>query len=403
MAKTKKQKNYTLLNKEKVKKVCVIGLGYIGLPTACVLAKSGWEVVGIDINHNVIDQINNISIEDHEPKLKELLNLVVKDDKITTSKSVVPADIYIIAVGTPLDDNNLPDTSAITSAINSIAPFLRPYNLVLIESTCPIGTTETIARKIRNICPDVLIAYCPERVLPGNILHEIINNDRVIGGIDKASTQEAAKFYQTFVRGKILSTNSRTAETVKLVENTHRDINIAYANELSMIADKIDVNVNEVIQMANCHPRVQILNPGTGVGGHCIAIDPWFLFSAAPDIASLIAKSREVNLEKTQWVIQKAKNAIKNKKAKTVACLGMTYKPNVPDVRESSAMVIIKALEKEFAIIRVDPFIENTCSIYDAINSADIIIILVAHNQFQKFFVHETTNTPILDFTGVCT
>lgn len=383
------------------KKVCVVGLGYIGLPTACILATSCYGVLGMDIDDKVLSRIETGDLIDPEPDLRNLLIKALHTNNLKTSPHVDLADIYIITVPTPLDKNNQADISYVNTAADTISPYLRSNNLVLIESTCPIGTTEIVAHKLRTFCPNIHIAYCPERVMPGNIVHELIYNDRVVGGIDEASTLHAVTFYRSFVKGNILATNVRTAEAVKLAENAYRDINIAYANELSMISDRLGLDANEVISLANKHPRVQILNPSPGVGGHCIAVDPWFLVSAAPDLASLTITARKVNLKKADWVIQKIKEAIKRNSADTIACLGLTYKPDTSDIRESPALAIVQALEKETRVIRVDPYIPNTEPLYKALSSANIIVGLVAHKTFRDIPKSLLVGKTILDFAGV--
>lgn len=383
------------------KKVCVIGLGYIGLPTACVLATSCYDVLGVDIDNKVISRIQSADLIDPEPHLRNLLIKAIHTNNLKASSHIDLADIYIITVPTPLDKNNQANISYVNTAANTIGSYLRSNNLVLIESTCPIGTTETVAHKLRVFCPDIHVAYCPERVMPGNIIQELIYNDRVVGGIDAASTLHAVTFYQSFVKGNILATNVRTAEAVKLAENAYRDINIAYANELSMISDRLGLDVNELIGLANKHPRVQILNPGPGVGGHCIAVDPWFLASSAPDLANLITTARKVNIKKADWVIQKIKDAIKRNGANVIACLGLTYKPDTSDIRESPALIIVQALEKEARVIRVDPYVPNTEPLYEALSSSDIIVGLVAHKSFLDIPNSLLVGKTVLDFAGV--
>lgn len=383
------------------KQVCIIGLGYIGLPTACILANSNYSVLGVDTDDKVIDRVQSATLINPEPNLQNLLIKGIQNGNIKISMNVAPADIHIITVPTPLDLGHHPDLSHVNAAVETIKPFLRPYDLVLIESTCPIGTTERIAKNLQSISLDIHVAYCPERVLPGNILHELIHNDRVIGGVDSASTSLAAEFYSSFILGEVLVTDAKTAEAVKLAENAYRDINIAYANELSMIADHTNLDVNELIRLANRHPRVQILQPGPGVGGHCIAVDPWFLVSSAPHVATLIPKAREVNTQKTNWVIEKIKNMVNKSKVTKVACLGLTYKPNVQDIRQSPALAIVQALEKEFNILRVDPYIQNTEVLYDALAQADMIVALVAHSEFLNIPANLLEGKILLDFAGV--
>jgi UDP-N-acetyl-D-mannosaminuronic acid dehydrogenase len=381
--------------------ICVMGLGNIGLPTACVFATLGYRVLGVDIDEKVVDRVRSANLIFSEPKLKDLLKKAIESGNLKVSTKAFPSDVYIIAVPTLISKNNQPDISCVNAAIDAISPHLRSNDLVLIESTCPIGTTKAVAKKLKGICPLVHVSYCPERVFPGNILYELIHNDRIVGGVDKASTLHAETFYRSFVKGDVIVTDSVTAEATKLAENSYRDINIAYANELSMISDKIGIDVKELICLSNKHPRVQILDPGVGVGGHCIAIDPWFLISSAPDIAILTFKAREINIRKTSWVIQKVRNAIKKNNAEKVACLGLTYKPNVSDVRESPALNIVQTLKKEIEVICVDPYVPNTHELYDAINKADIIIGLVAHRNFLNISSDCLKDKIVLDFAGV--
>lgn len=383
------------------KRVCISGLGFIGLPTACILATSGYSVLGMDIDPLVVRRVQSADLIDPEPNLKSLLETALKSGCFEVSTHIAPADIHIIAVPTPLGPDNQPNLSHLYAAVDAMGPHLRPHDLVLIESTSPIGTTETIALKLQEICPAVHVAYCPERVLPGNILHELIHNDRVLGGVDEASTLKAVAFYQSFIEGDVFTSDVRTAEAVKLAENTYRDINIAYANELSMIADHIGLDVRELIRLANKHPRVQILEPGPGVGGHCIALNPWFLASSAPSLAELISKAREVNVNKTDWVIQKVKTAIKENSARVIACLGLTYKPNVADIRESPALAIVHALEKEIEVLRVDPYLPHTEQLYEAIERAEIVVGLVAHKTFLNIPAHCLAGKVVLDFAGI--
>lgn len=285
--------------------VCVVGLGYVGLPTACILANFGYSVFGVDIDKNVIDNIKSSNYLNLEPELQDLLNKAITNNCIQFSTNIIPSEIYVITVPTPLNIKFEPDISYVENAVNSIIPHIKPGNLIIIESTCPIGTTEYISDRLRSVCTEIYIAYCPERILPGNIIYELKHNNRIVGGIDKESTLRAVEFYKIFSSGKISSTDAKTAEAVKLTENTYRDINIAYANELSIIADKLNIDIDQLIKLANEHRRVNILDPGIGVGGHCIAIDPHFLISSAPSESSLIATGRKVNDAKTDWVIKK--------------------------------------------------------------------------------------------------
>jgi len=383
------------------KQICVVGLGYIGLPTACILATSGYRVVGVDTDTKVLEKVQSASLVDPEPDLQNLLISAIQNGNFKTSNEVFYADIYIIAVSTFLNSSNQPDISHVNAALDAISPYLGSNSLVLIESTCPIGATEIIAKKLKNHCNDISIAYCPERALPGNILYELIYNDRIVGGVDEISTARAVTFYQSFVRGEVLATDVRTAEAVKLAENAYRDINIAYANELSMIADQVGLNINELIRLANRHPRVQILNPGPGVGGRCIALNPWFLVSSAPDVAILTAKAREVNINKVNWVINKIRVAIKKSSASVVTCLGLSYKPNTSDIRESPACMVVQALKKEIQVLCVDPYIADTEELYNALARADLVVSLVAHNEFLNIPPHCLIGKTVLDFAGI--
>jgi UDP-N-acetyl-D-mannosaminuronic acid dehydrogenase len=394
----------------KNKKICILGLGYIGLPTAALLANNGYIVHGVDILEDTVDIINKGEIHIVEPNLDSYVKKAVLDGKLTANLKPCIADIFIIAVPTPLKDNNVADISYILIAIKSIIPFIRDDAIIILESTSPVGTTKELEKVLieSNInTNNISIAYCPERVLPGKIMQELIHNDRIVGGINNISSIKVKKFYETFVEGNIYTTNSQTAELAKLSENAFRDNNIAFANELSIICDKLDINVWELITLTNKHPRVNILNPGIGVGGHCIAVDPWFIINSAEDESILMKTSREVNLFKTQWIIEKIKNKIlsftleKNKKP-NVACLGLSYKPNIDDLRESPALDIVNSLIKSgYDIKVVEPNIDNykdieLVNIKEAL-TLDIVIILVAHDEFKK--INNSDN--IIDFCGI--
>ncbi len=383
------------------KEVCISGLGYVGLPVACALADSGYAVLGVDIDKELISRIGSGLVITTEPNLQDLLLKVFQSGALKASTQLATADVHIISVPTPLDNDNQPDISHVYAATDAIIPCLRSDDLVLIESTCPIGTTEIVAKKLRMHCPGIQVAYCPERVLPGNILHELKQNDRVIGGVDENSTLNAKAFYQTFTHGEIHVTNARTAEAVKLAENIYRDINIAYANELSMIADSINLDINELIRFANRHPRVKILKPGIGVGGHCIAVDPWFLVSTAPDFTNLTLQARKINIQKTCWVVDKIRDTIKKNDASVIACLGLSYKPNVSDLRGSPALYIVQTLEKEVQVLRVDPYIPGGEKLYEAIEKAEIIVGLVAHDAFLNIPSECLQGKALLDFVGI--
>ncbi|MFT6842518.1 MAG: UDP-N-acetyl-D-mannosaminuronic acid dehydrogenase, partial [Psychroserpens sp.] len=349
-----------------------------------------------------------------EPELDGLVHHVVKNGNLKASTSPVEADVYLIAVPTPFMENNVPDLSFVSAAIRSILPTLRKGVLVILESTSPVGTTRKMEQLIYKERPElegsIYIAYCPERVLPGNILHELKHNDRAIGGIDNASTQKAIAFYRNFVVGELHSTSARTAEMVKLVENASRDNQIAFANELSIICDKAEIDVWEMIALANKHPRVNILNPGTGVGGHCIAVDPWFIVSEFPEESQLIRKSRETNNYKTQWVIEKIKNAALNYKLEKgedaiIACMGLAFKPDIDDLRESPALLVNDTLKNEdFKVLSVEPNLVHSegrelTSITDAIRKANIVVFLVAHGEFKGLEI--SNKIEVLDFVGL--
>ena len=333
---------------EKNRTVCVVGLGYIGLPTASFLGTRGYRVYGVDVSEEVVNTINGGGIHIVEPDLDIMVKSAVQAGNLTADTKPHEADVFIIAVPTPLKSTTdsakrlvkQPDLSYIEKATKAISPFVRPGNLIILESTSPVGTTdEIVASTLRDdghaIGNDVYIAHCPERVLPGRILIELVENDRVVGGVDDASTQAAVEFYEEFVRGDVLPTNAKTAELVKLSENSYRDVNIAFANELSMICDSEKIRTWEAIELANRHPRVNILQPGPGVGGHCIAVDPWFIVHRSPTQSRLIRSAREVNDAKPGWVLDRIKKCADKYKNPTIACLGLTFKADVDDIRES--------------------------------------------------------------------
>ena len=392
--------------------VVMMGLGYIGLPTAALIASRGLKVTGVDIHQSVVDTINKGEIHIIEPDLDGLVHKVVKEGYLQASTKPFASDVYLIAVPTPFKGNYEPNLSYVASAVKSIIPTLEKGALVILESTSPVGTTRKMEKLIYEERPElkgnISLAYCPERVLPGNILHELKHNDRAIGGIDEASTQKAIEFYKHFVIGTLHPTNAKTAEMVKLVENASRDNQIAFANELSIICDKADINVWEMIALANKHPRVNILNPGTGVGGHCIAVDPWFIVSEFPEESTLIRKSRETNTYKTEWVIEKIKNKalafkIENKRDPIIACMGLAFKPDIDDLRESPALLVTKRLiNDDFKVLAVEPNIKehnefDIISANDAIKKADVVVFLVKHNEFINIDVKDKT---VLDFVN---
>ena len=388
---------------DKLKTICVIGLGYIGLPTAVLFALKGFKVLGFDINESIVKNINNCKSHIAEKDLDIALEEVVQKNYLTARMKPSEADIYIIAVPTPhyLKENSIyyPDISYIIDAINSISPLLKKNNLVILESTSPVGTTEKIYKLILKNTKlkfnQIHLAYCPERVLPGNIFSELRKNDRVIGGINKESSLKARDLYSHICEGRFFITNPNTAEMVKLTENAFRDVNIAFANELSMICNFNNVNINELINLSNMHPRVNILNPGCGVGGHCIAIDPWFIASQFPDQTPLIQAARNVNTNKTLWVLKEIKKIIKSflenqSSMPVIGCLGLTYKPNIDDLRESPALKIIQNLiADKYEIVLADPNIKKYENIVlkdfnEVIENSDLVFILVAHSEFEE-------------------
>lgn len=395
--------------------ICFVGLGYIGLPTAAVVAGTGQKVLGIDINPKVVETINKGEIHIIEPGLGDLVKEVVKNKNLIASTEPTTSDVYLIVVPTPFKGNYEPDISFVEAATLKVLPLLKEGDLYIIESTSPVGTTEKMAELIFRERPDlkdkISVAYCPERVLPGNVLHELIYNDRSIGGIDAASTEKAIEFYQTFVKGELHKTNARTAEMCKLTENSSRDVQIAFANELSLICDKANINVWELINLANKHPRVNILQPGAGVGGHCIAVDPYFIVSEYPREAKIIGTAREINNYKSFWCAEKIKNSmlefeLKNGRKPKVAVMGLAFKPNIDDLRESPAKYIAQKVmqggQDDFMV--VEPNIEEhsvfKLSEYkEAYGKADIITFLVAHDEFKSLEYNE--NKIILDFAGV--
>lgn len=392
-----------------------MGLGYIGLPTAAVVAGKGVPVHGVDVNPKVVDTINRGEIHIIEPGLKELVQQDV--EKGTLKVSLIPreADIHLIVVPTPFKGNHEPDISFVEAATKAVLQVLKAGDTYIIESTSPIGTTEKMAelifRKRPKLKDKIYIAYCPERVLPGNVLYELIHNDRVIGGINEVSTRKAIEFYRTFVEGELHPTNARTAEMCKLTENSSRDVQIAFANELSLICDKAGINVWELIELANKHPRVNILQPGAGVGGHCIAVDPWFIVSDYPMESQLIGKAREINNYKTFWCAEKIKNTMLEFELKhgikpKVAIMGLAFKPNIDDLRESPAKYITQKVmqSEQNNLLIVEPNIKehNVFKLTDykeAYNSANIIAFLVAHDEFKT--LKQSEDKIILDFAGI--
>ena len=398
-------------------KACFMGLGYIGLPTAIISSQHGINVCGVDINPKVVEKTNRGELHIVEPGLQDLLKKAVDSKSLVASTMPVESDVYLIVVPTPFKAKHEPDISYVESATKTVIPFLKEGDLFIIESTSPVGTTEKMAELIfaerLELKGRIHIAYCPERVLPGNVIFELVNNDRVIGGIDDVSADAAAEFYGKFVSGQLHKTNCRTAEMCKLVENSSRDVQIAFANELSMICEKAGINVWELISLANKHPRVNILQPGCGVGGHCIAVDPYFISSAFPNEAKIIAQARSINNYKSEWCMEKAKNAIlsfelKNGKKPQVALMGLAFKPNIDDLRESPAMKIAKHLVAEMPDVKFNIVEPNISSHPDfdivdfqtAFEQSDIVVYLTAHKQFFTL-PQEANDKLILDFCGV--
>ena len=396
--------------------VQIFGLGYVGLPTAAVFADAGLRVIGVDVNQSAVDSINAGQPHIVEPHLEELLKKVVASGNLVATTTPKPADIFVIAVPTPFKGDKQPDLSFVQSASDMIAPLLKPGDLVILESTSPVGTTDQISKWLAAERSDLIfphqdeagcnihLAHCPERVLPGKVIYEVVHNDRIIGGMTPACSAAAVNFYQYAVKGECHITNARTAELAKLSENTFRDVNIAFANELSLICDRLDIDPWALIALTNRHPRVNILQPGPGVGGHCIAVDPWFIVAGAPEEARLIRTAREVNDAKPQWVVSKVRAAIadflaanphKSEADVTVACFGLAYKPDIDDLRESPAVEIVRTLGRSFdgKLLAVEPNITalpNTlakCTELSNVNNAckiaDIAVLLVNHRAFS--------------------
>lgn len=417
--------------------ISIIGLGYIGLPAAAVFASRKVKVIGVDVNQHAVDTINRGEIHIVEPDLDRVVHAAVKDGYLRATTKPEPADAFLIAVPTPFKDGpsgpHHPDLSYIESAAKSIAPVLKKGDIVILESTSPVGATEQMAAWMAEARPDlsfpqthgedsdIRIAHCPERVLPGHVLRELEENDRVIGGMTPKCSEVAASIYKIIVKGNCIITNTRTAEMCKLTENSFRDVNIAFANELSIICNKLNINVWELISLANLHPRVNILQPGPGVGGHCIAVDPWFIVSAAPEEAKLIQTARVVNDTKPAWVINKTNDALKeflrnnpsmNIEDITIACYGLSFKPNIDDLRESPALTIAASITKNHSgkVICVEPnlpesiHLENNIkltNLTEAINSADIHLILVKHSKFKQTDFNSIPKNRIIDSCGL--
>ncbi|MGN6279411.1 MAG: UDP-N-acetyl-D-mannosamine dehydrogenase [Sphingomonas sp.] len=409
-------------------KVVVLGLGYIGLPTAAVIARTGVKVLGIDVSEHVVDTVNSGKVHIEEVDLDGLVSGVVARGNLRAATQIEPADVFVIAVPTPFAEGHRPDIGYVLNAATTIATVLKAGDTVILESTSPVGTTEQVRDLLAELRPDlkvpgrtsetadIAIAYCPERVLPGRILVELIDNDRVIGGITARCARKALSFYRRFVRGACVTTTSRSAEMTKLTENAFRDVNIAFANELDLVAASMGVDVWEVIRLANRHPRVNILSPGPGVGGHCIAVDPWFLVSAAPEQTPLIRTAREVNDGKVAHTIDRAAALIEANPGVPVACMGLAFKANIDDFRESPALKVTEALARRFgARIRVvEPYaaalpasLARTGAMLidldDAIESCPVMIVLVDHELFKSVPLDERAEKMVYDTRGIWT
>jgi UDP-N-acetyl-D-mannosaminuronic acid dehydrogenase len=414
--------------------VSMVGLGYIGLPTAAVLASCKIKVIGVDINQHAVDTINKGLIHIVEPALDMIVSAAVSQGFLRATTKPEPAEAFLIAVPTPFMGDHEPDVRFVEAAARSIAPVLKKGNLVILESTSPVGTTEQMAEWLAQARPDlsfpqqqgenadINIAYCPERVLPGKVVHELVHNDRVIGGMTPRCTYRAKQLYKTFVQAECFATNARTAEMCKLTENSFRDVNIAFANELSILCDKLEISVWELIKLANRHPRVNILQPGPGVGGHCIAVDPWFIVSKNPEEARLIRVAREVNDSQPSWVLSKVRQAVadilmahptRSASSLKIACMGLTFKPDIDDLRESPALEIAREISQLHPgkTLCVEPNIEKLplsfragtelCEVEYALETADIVILLVDHKLFKEIPANKLAGKTLVDTRGL--
>lgn len=412
----------------------MVGLGYIGLPTALLLASKGVRVAGLDVKADVVDLLNGGAIHIFEPGLQQHLENALREQQFTASLEPRQSDAFIIAVPTPIDSDKQPDISCIRAAARSIAPVLERGNLIVLESTSPVGTTEEMAGWLAEDRPDLIfplngetdvdvnIAYCPERVLPGKVIEELVSNDRIIGGLTSNCSRKAKEMYRIFVRGKLLETNARTAEMAKLTENSFRDVNIAFANELSIICDEVGINPFELVNLANHHPRVNILQPGPGVGGHCIAVDPWFIVSKTPEKARMIRTAREINDSKPLWVLNKLDslvadfldaNPTKNRSDVVITCLGLAFKADIDDLRESPALSIARTVSHKHPgrTLVVEPFISalpegfragsDLSPLDEALNQADVVLLLVDHSQFKTIDPSRLQSKVIIDTRGI--
>ncbi|MGV6989030.1 UDP-N-acetyl-D-mannosamine dehydrogenase [Testudinibacter sp. P80/BLE/0925] len=417
------------------KTISVVGLGYIGLPAAAMFASREVKVIGVDVNQHAVDTINEGKIHIVEPGLEEIVQEAVAKGFLRATTKAEPADTFVIAVPTPFKGNHEPDVSYIEAVAKAIAPVLEKGNVIILESTSPVGTTEQMVEWLSAARPDlafpkegasgevdVHVAYCPERVLPGQVIKELVENDRIIGGITEACSDKAIDVYRVFVEGDLLKTNARTAEMAKLTENAFRDVNIAFANELSLISDRLNINVWELISLANRHPRVNILQPGCGVGGHCIAVDPWFIVDKTPDLANIVRTAREVNDGKPEWVIKKVNEAVEAVAAQTgkakqdvkIVCYGLAFKPDIDDLRESPALMITEKLIQQYPgqVAAVEPNVHEVVdhhgkkdiALIDYAQSAalaDVAVLLVNHKEFMENKPTFQASAVVVDTKGV--
>lgn len=376
-----------------MKKFCIMGLGYIGLPTAVILALNGQKVTGVDNNFRLLQMLNSGKVHNEEPDLACIFSQVIKEGRLSFSHIPVAADVFIIAVPTPNKDDKSSDLSFVLDALNSILPYLLPENLIIIESTVPPQTCDKLIKPIIEkagftVGENIYLAHCPERVLPGQIMKELVENNRIIGGCTPKCSQAAAEIYQTFVKGEIIETDAATAEITKLMENTFRDVNIALVNEIVKICDHLDINALKAIELANKHPRVSLLQPGPGVGGHCLAVDPYFIIEKAPHLAKIISEARNTNSSMPAYIVDKIKNLLGGIKSARIAVLGVSYKGNVNDIRESPALEIISLLKQEkYSVSIYDPYVQiegNEKDINLAVQGADLILVLADHNEFRR-------------------
>lgn len=397
-----------------IKKICVMGLGYIGLPTAALLANKGYEVHGVDVVQSTVDTINDGKIHIVEPDLDTFVHAAVNSGHLKASTKPAVADVFVVAVPTPFHDGFVPNIDYIESATRAIAPFVKAGNIVILESTSPVGTTDNMAEFLADEGVDidsVHIAHCPERVLPGRVMIELVENDRIVGGLTPEATAATVEFYKTFVMGEVLETDAKTAEMAKLTENSSRDVQIAFANELSILCDKFDIDVWELIRLANHHPRVNILTPGAGVGGHCIAVDPWFIVHAGGEDAKIIKDARLINDYKSDWTEEKIRNMAlsfekENGRKAVVAAMGLAFKPDIDDLRESPALKIARLLNSDNTIdvLAIEPNIESSeefslVTPEEAVQKADIIAFLVGHKEFKMLELPE--GKMHYDFCGI--